>query len=507
MDLIPEYIERKHGKRVEYLDPRLAPILGPTYGIMVYQEQVMQIAQVIGGYSLGGADLLRRAMGKKKPEEMAQQREIFVAGAEKNGLSKSKATQLFDLMEKFAGYGFNKSHAAAYALLAYQTAYMKAHHAAAFIAANLSAVMDDTDKVRQFYEDGVANGLAILPPDINASEYRFVPVDRNTVRYGLGAVRGTGEGAIQAILDARARGPFVDLFDFCSRVDKRIVNRRVVEALVRAGAFDALEANRARLLASVARALEAAEQAERQAAQVSLFGEAEAPRGGAHVYVDAPPWDMKQKLLEEKAALGFYLSAHLFSIYERELARFARVPLARLAPGERVWMAGVVVAARTQMTRRGRMMVVMLDDGSAQVEISVFNELYERHRDKLKEDALLVVSGKVQNDEFSGGLRVLAEELLDLAALRARYASLLRLSMNGQADAARLQQLLAPYRVGGNGGAGGDGGCRVLVQYNNDKAVCEVALGDAWRVRPDDELLAGLAAWLTAENVQLVYTA
>jgi DNA polymerase-3 subunit alpha len=504
MDLIPEYIERKHGKRVEYLDARLAPILGPTYGIMVYQEQVMQIAQVIGGYSLGGADLLRRAMGKKKPEEMAQQREIFVAGAEKNGLSKSKATQLFDLMEKFAGYGFNKSHAAAYALLAYQTAYMKAHHAAAFIAANLSAVMDDTDKVRQFYEDGVANGLAILPPDINASEYRFVPVDRKTVRYGLGAVRGTGEGAINAILEARAPGPFRDLFDFCSRVDKRIVNRRVVEALVRAGAFDGLDANRARLLASVARALEAAEQAERQASQVSLFGEAEAPHGGAHVYVEAAPWDMKQKLLEEKAALGFYLSAHLFSIYERELARFPRVPLARLAPGERVWMAGVVVAARTQMTRRGRMMVIMLDDGSAQVEISVFNELFERHRDKLKEDALLVVSGKVQNDEFSGGLRVLAEDLLDLAALRGRYASLLRLSMNGQADAARLRQVLAPYRVSGNGA---DGGCRVLVQYHNDKAVCEVALGDAWRVRPDEGLLADLAAWLAAENVQLVYAA
>ncbi|HEY9531190.1 MAG TPA: DNA polymerase III subunit alpha, partial [Burkholderiales bacterium] len=249
MDLIPEYIERKHGKRVEYLDPRLVPILGPTYGIMVYQEQVMQIAQVIGGYSLGGADLLRRAMGKKKPEEMAQQREIFVAGAQKNGLSKSQATQLFDLMEKFAGYGFNKSHAAAYALLAYQTAYMKAHHAAAFIAANLSAVMDDTDKVRQFYEDGIANGLAILPPDINASEYRFIPVDLKTVRYGLGAVRGTGESAINAILEARAKAPFADLFDFCSRVDKRIVNRRVVEALVRAGAFDSLESKRARLLA------------------------------------------------------------------------------------------------------------------------------------------------------------------------------------------------------------------------------------------------------------------
>jgi len=501
MDLIPEYIERKHGKRVEYLDPRLVPILGPTYGIMVYQEQVMQIAQVIGGYSLGGADLLRRAMGKKKPEEMAQQREIFVAGAQKNGLSKSQATQLFDLMEKFAGYGFNKSHAAAYALLAYQTAYMKAHHAAAFIAANLSAVMDDTDKVRQFYEDGIANGLAILPPDINASEYRFIPVDLKTVRYGLGAVRGTGESAINAILEARAKAPFADLFDFCSRVDKRIVNRRVVEALVRAGAFDSLESNRARLLASVARALEAAEQAERQAAQVSLFGEAEAPRGGAHVYVDAPAWDMKQKLLEEKAALGFYLSAHLFSVYERELARFPRVPLARLASGERVWMAGVVVAARTQMTRRGRMMVVMLDDGTAQVEISVFNELYERHRDKLKEDALLVVSGKVQNDEFSGGLRVMAEDLLDLAALRTRFASLLRLSMNGQADAVRLKQVLAPYR------ANGDGSCRVLIQYENETATCEVALGDAWRVRPDHQLLADLTAWLTPDNVQVLYAA
>jgi len=281
MDLIPEYIERKHGKRVEYLDPRLEPILGPTYGIMVYQEQVMQIAQVIGGYTLGGADLLRRAMGKKKPEEMALQRDIFVAGAENNGLSRTKATQLFDLMEKFAGYGFNKSHAAAYALLAYQTAYMKAHHAAAFAAANLSAVMDDTDKVRQFHDDAVANGLRVLPPDVNASEYRFVPVDRGTIRYGLGAVRGTGQAAIESILAARKQAPFTDIFDFCRRVDKRLVNRRVVEALVRAGAFDSVEANRARLLASAGRALEAAEQAEAQASQNSLFGEAEAPRGGA----------------------------------------------------------------------------------------------------------------------------------------------------------------------------------------------------------------------------------
>jgi DNA polymerase-3 subunit alpha len=503
MDLIPDFIARKHGQqRVEYLDPRLEPILGPTYGIMVYQEQVMQIAQVMGGYTLGGADLLRRAMGKKKPEEMAQQRDIFVSGAEKNGLSRSKATQLFDLMEKFAGYGFNKSHAAAYALLAYQTAYMKAHHAAAFIAANLSAVMDDTDKVRQFYEDGLQNGLAILPPDVNASDYRFSPVDRSIIRYGLGAIRGTGESAIRAILEARAAAPFSDLFDFCRRVDKRLVNRRVVEALVRAGAFDKLDEQRARLLASVGRALEGAEQAERQASQSSLFGEAEAPRGGEHIYVDAAPWDLRQKLTQEKAALGFYLSAHLFSVYERELQGFQRTALSRLvASDQRTWLAGVVASARMQMTRRGRMMVVMLDDGSAQVEISVFNELFERHRDKLKEDALLIVTGRVQRDDFSGGLRVTAEDLLDLDGLRGRFASRLRLAVNGQADARRLQQVLAPYR------ASGSGACQVVIAYRNAEAACDVALGEAWRVRPDSRLIAELGAWLAPENVQLVYGA
>jgi DNA polymerase-3 subunit alpha len=439
-------------------------------------------------------------MGKKKPEEMAQQRDIFVAGAEKNGLPRGKATQLFDLMEKFAGYGFNKSHAAAYALLAYQTAYMKAHHAAAFLAANLSAVMDDTDKVRQLYDDAAANGVKIRAPDVNSSEHRFVPADRQTILYGLGAIRGTGESAIQSVLEARRAGAFADLFDFCRRVDRRLVNRRAIEAMVRAGAFDSVDVNRAKLLASVGRALEAAEQAERQASQTSLFGEAEAPRGGVHAYVDAPPWDRRQVLLEEKAALGFYLSGHLFSVYERELAGFPRTPLARVAASDqRTWMAGVVTAARSQMTRRGRMMVVMLDDATAQLEISVFNELFEKHRDKLKEDALLVVAGKVQRDEFSGGLRVAAEELLDLESLRGRYAARLRISVNGQADAKRLQQVLAPYRHVGQGA------CQVLVMYENGKALCQVALGDAWRVRPDGRLLDELAAWLAPENVQVLY--
>src|SRR5258706_3833634 len=400
MELIPDFISRKRGEeRLDYRDRRLEPILAPTYGIMVYQEQVMQIAQVIGGYTLGAADLLRRAMGKKLAEEMAKQRDIFVAGAEKNGVQRGRATQLFDLMEKFAGYGFNKSHAAAYALLAYQTAYMKAHHAAAFMAANFSAVMGDTDKVRQFRDDALANGLAVLPPDVNASGYRFMPVDLKTVRYGLGAVRGTGESAINAILEARKAGPFRDLYEFCRRVDKRHVNRRCVEALVRSGAFDGLEKNRASLLATVGRAIEAAEQAERQASQTSPFGESDASHPAALTLVQARAWDLRQTLTEEKAALGFCLSGHLFSVYERELAGFPRTSLAKLSTaGERAWIAGVVASARIQMTRRGRMMAVLLDDGTAQVEISVFNELFEKHREKLKEDRLVGVQGKVLAD-------------------------------------------------------------------------------------------------------------
>ncbi len=502
MDLIPDFIKRKHGEeRVEYLDPRLEPILAPTYGIMVYQEQVMQIAQVIGGYTLGGADLLRRAMGKKKQEEMDAQRDVFVAGAEQNGLARGKATQLFNLMEKFAGYGFNKSHAAAYALLAYQTGYMKRHHNAAFMAANLSAVMDDTDKVRMFRDDAEANGVRVLPPDINVSDYRFVPVDAKSVRYGLGGVRGTGESAVHSIIEARKAGPFTDLFDFCKRVDKRIVNRRAVEALVRAGAFDCVEPNRASLLASVGRAMETAEKAERDAAQVSLFGEADAAQTAKLTLVEAPPWDLARKLTEEKAALGYCLSAHLFTVYEPMLKGFPRTTLARLAASDHTCIAGVVTSSRVQMTRRGRMIAVVIEDGSGQVEISVFNELFEAHRDKLKEDALVVVAGKVQMDQFIGGLRVTAEEIFDLDSLRARYGSSLRIAINGQADARRLMEMLSPYKSGGRGG------CPVLVHYENGAASCDVVLGEEWKVKPDSALIGALAAWLAPENVQVQYLA
>ena len=278
MDLIPEFIERKHGRqRWEYLDPRLKEILEPTYGVMTYQEHVMTIAQVIGGYTLGGADLLRRAMGKKKPEEMAQQREIFLKGATGRGLEARKASVLFDQMEKFAGYGFNKSHSAAYALVAYQTAYLKAHHAAAFCAANLSAVMNDTDKVQVIFDDARANGLEVLPPDVNEGGYRFAPLDAKRVRYGLGAVKGTGEQAIANIVAAReAGGPFRDLGDFCRRVDRRVVNRRAMEALVKAGAFDAIEPNRA----SLARLAGRGHRARRQGRALRAADEPLRRRGG-----------------------------------------------------------------------------------------------------------------------------------------------------------------------------------------------------------------------------------
>jgi DNA polymerase-3 subunit alpha len=499
MDLIPSFCERKHGReRVVYPDPRVEPILSETYGIMVYQEQVMQMAQIIGGYSLGGADLLRRAMGKKKPEEMAQHRLIFREGAAKNGLSEEKADELFDLMEKFAGYGFNKSHAAAYALVAYHTAYMKAHHAAAFMAANMSAVMADTDKVQGLVDDAVQNGLKVLPPDINRSGYRFAPVDRGSIRYGLGGIKGSGESAINHVVEEREKnGPFRDLFDFCHRVDKRIVNRRTVESLVKAGAFDTLSDHRASLMASVGIALESAEQASRAANQVSLFGDSEEP-GSAVSLVECPRWTDLVKLQNEKSALGFYLSGHPFHSYAEELKRFVHTRLDKLTPANNVLLAGIMNSLRIQMTRRGRMAVIVLDDGYARIELTVFNELFEQHRHWLKEDQLLIVEGRVANDEFSGGLRVSAEKLFDLQTARNRYARGIRIRCNGASSGAKLKELLGPYR---------SGSLPVKIEYYNKGATCEILLGDEWRVDLSEDLIRSLEDWVKPGNVQIVYPA
>ena len=505
MDLIPDYIERKHGRqKVEYLHPSIEPILSETYGIMVYQEQVMRIAQEVGAYSLGGADLLRRAMGKKKPEEMAKQRGIFVEGARGKGVDENVATELFDLMEKFAGYGFNKSHSAAYALVAYQTAFFKAHHPAAFMAANLTAVMDDTDKVKELIEDCKALGLAIEPPDVNRGTWRFEPVDAKTVRYGLGGIKGTGRGAIEALVAARQRGgPFASLFDFCARAEKNVINRRVVEALVRAGAFDALDADRAKLFASVGRALDAAEQAAADAGQASLFG---GPAEGVVAdieYVAARPWSERERLAAEKLALGYYFSGHLFTEYEAEARRLAPTRLADVRQArEQVRLAGVIVSSRTQNTRRGRMGVIVLDDGSAQLELMVFAELFDRRRPILKEDTLVFVNGRVRFDEFNQRLSVSADDVMDLAEARARAAARLQIDCDGGADVARLKALLQSYRVT-NGAS--PTGCRVVLGYRNAGGCAELALPEDWRVRPDEALVADLRTQLRVRRVAFQY--
>ena len=502
MALIPDYTRRKSGaEAVTYLDERVRPILSPTCGIMIYQEQVMQIAQVIGGYSLGGADLLRRAMGKKKVDEMARHRAIFSEGALKNGVKPKVATELFDFMEKFAGYGFNKSHSAAYSLLAYQTAYLKAHYTAEFMAANMSGVMDFTDKVQIVFDDTKANGITVLAPDINSSTYRFKPVDANTVRYGLGAIKGTGQGAINNIVAARsAGGPFKDLLDFVKRVDRHTVNRRAMEALIRAGAFDALEPNRAMLIKSLPKAVEMAEKSERDAQQVSLFGEATGGSMDVLELVPANPWSERERLNHEKLALGFYLSGHPFTTYEKEIRQFAKTALADLEPrNEHQMMAGILYSQRVINGKRGRMCVITLDDGTARIEAVLYTEVFDKCRASLVDDQPLIVRGKVSLDERTDGMRVIVDEVRTMDEAR-KHARMMTLSMNGQADSSKLRNKLAPHLAPNQANS-----CPILIRYNNGTATVDVPLPDHWRVRVSEDLLQSLYEWLTPEKVDLQY--
>lgn len=503
MDLIPDFCRRKHGKqRVEYPHPATEPILKETYGIAVYQEQVMQIAQVVAGYSLGGADLLRRAMGKKKPEEMVAQRAIFTEGALKNGLTERQANELFDLLEKFAGYGFNKSHAAAYALVAYQTAYLKAHYPAAFLASTMSADMNNTDNIHSFFDDCAPNKVEVLPPDINQSGYRFEPLNNGQILYGLGAVKGTGLAAIEVILAAREQdGPFKDLFDFCTRLDLRKVNRRVIESLIRAGAFDKLEPNRAALLAGVGMAVAAAEQSNNHANQNSLFAETVETK---HALPKVPAWSAEQALIEEKAALGFYLSGHPFLSAKEDISQFVRGTLADLVPQEQPkLLAGIVASVRIRMTQRGKMAIVTIDDAVSRVDVVVGSELLNQYANLIKEDQLLVIEGRVSHDEFSGGNRVNARKLYDLAAARSAHASMLKISCNGQSDAAKLTTILSPFRK--KAAELDKKLCPVKIEYHNSQGQASLMLGDAWRVELQDELLQNLHAWLSKENVKILY--
>lgn len=501
MDLIPDFCERKHGRqRVSYPHPDAEEILQETYGIMVYQEQVMQMAQRIGGYTLGRADLLRRAMGKKKPEEMAEHRAIFSAGAEQRGISAAKANEIFDLMEKFAGYGFNKSHAAAYALLSYQTAYLKAHFPAEFFAANMSCALDDTEKIRTLWDDAKRrNNITLLPPDINQSDYRFVPVGEpgvsaKAIRYGLGGIKGTGEGAVMEILRARKNGPFSSFFDFVARVDRRVVNRRTLEALIRAGAFDAVSPNRGAVFASVDLALNWAEQCELNAQQTSLFGddsdEQQAPSLVTHV-----TWSTPRQLAEEKLVFGFSLSGNVFDVYREEVRQLARTPLAQLKPSrEAQRIAGVVTGLRTVMGRRGKMAIVQLDDGSAQHEVLVFGELFEQHRQHVIEDTVLIIHGTVRHDEFSGGLKVSAEQIQTLKDARKQYARFVRFVFEQpEANVEVLMRATQPD------------GIKLMIELRQPHFQGTLSLPENMTLDGDDELLGQLALEAQATYYEVVY--
>jgi DNA polymerase-3 subunit alpha len=504
--MVDDYINRKHGRSsIKYLYPSLEPILKPTYGVILYQEQVMQIAQVLAGYTLGSADLLRRAMGKKKPEEMAKQRSVFVQGAKARGVDERLATHIFDLIEKFAGYGFNRSHSAAYALIAYQTAWLKAHYPAAFMAAVLAADMDKTDKVVTMIAECRDMQINLLPPDVNHCEYAFVPLDDKTILYGLGAIKGLGESAIEAILAARREGgAFTDLFDLCRRIDLRKVNRRVLESLIRAGALDGIGPHRASMLASLNAALLAADQhSRRQAAgQVDLFGEA-ATAADTHVYSAVVEWTEDQRLEGEKETLGLYLTGHPIARYAEELAHITDATIAELKPTKdrTIVVAGLVVGMRAMQTRRGdRMAFVTLDDRTGRLELAVFSDLYSQCRELLVKDTLLVVEGQVSVDEYTGGFKMSADKVYNIEQARAAFATRLVISL--RADAAtngfvdELGAILQPVARGG---------CPVYLRYQSVAAEAEIALGDEWKITPTAAVLSELSRLAGENNVRMDY--
>jgi DNA polymerase-3 subunit alpha len=521
MDLIPSFVARKHGReQVEYPHPLVEKVLSETYGIMVYQEQVMQTAQVLGGYSLGGADLLRRAMGKKKAEEMAEHREIFRKGAAGNNIPKEKADEIFDLMEKFAGYGFNKSHAAAYSLLAYHTGWLKVHYTAEFFAANMTIELGDTDKLKVLLADATKNfKLQFEPPNVNSGVYRFEPMPgpegRKKLRYGLGAIKGTGQGAIEAIVAAReADGPFTSLFNFCARVDKGRCNKRVVEALIKAGAFDSLHPDRAATLASVGLAFDWAETQAAHANQGGLFDFGDDSAHGSHTQEPplqpAEPWSVREKLSLEKTAIGFYLSGHLFDEHEAEVRRFCPRRVADLIDSrEPQLLAGIVTELRVVNGQRGRVGIFKLDDCSEPIEAVVNEEQLDANRDLLREDELIIVQGKVQPDRFSGGLRLNVNQVWDLAGARARFGRYLAVELNGGTPPVGELVRSFPARVQAGGDAEGAGdvvlGLGVRLMLSRPGATAELDLGAAGRIWPSDQALARWRELAREGKARIVY--
>ena len=528
-----DYIDRKHGRApVEYPHPLLEPSLKGTYGVMLYQEQVMSAAQSLAGFTLGQADLLRRAMGKKKPDEMARVRSQFMGGAEERGIDPDLASGIFDQMEKFAGYAFVKGHATTYGIVSFQTAWLKTHYPAEFMAAVLSADMRTIDKVVTLVDEVRRMGLALLPPDVNRSAYRFSaaapdPADCNAsgkatgkasgkgILYGLGAVREVGEGAVEALVAERAaNGPFAGLRDFCARIDGRRAGKRVVEALIRAGAMDGfaepgedLGAVRARLTAEAPAALQGAEQAARDAelGVHDMFGEV-ASQTGRRADVEVTPWTRRERLAAEKETLGLYLTGHPIDDYLGELRSFCPQRIADLKVGRgRQVVAGLVVSQRSRASATGAgMAFAVLDDKSARIETSVFGETFQANRAKLQKDAVVVVEGVVQEDEYTGQ-RLRADAIHTIAEARARFGEWLEISLaesgSGRDAGDRLQGMLETHRDPTANGSG----CPVAVVCQCPGASGRVRLGEDWRVVPSDDLLLGLRDAFGAERVRVVY--
>jgi DNA polymerase-3 subunit alpha len=516
--MVDDFLSRKHDVNqadIDYLHPDLKPVLEPTYGVILYQEQVMQIAQVLAGYTLGGADLLRRAMGKKKPEEMAKQREVFVKGATSRGVAVATATRIFDLMEKFAGYGFNKSHSAAYALLSYQTAFLKAHFPAAFMAAAMSADLDHTDRLVMLKDDCRKLGLDIVVPGVNRSAYRFSVDESGAILYGLGAIKGVGRGAVEAIIAEReARGDYRSLRDFCRRVDLEKVNRRALEAMIKSGAMDDFGLSRRQLLQELPEALKSADQEARAraAGQNDMFGLAEPAREEEVVTATLEEWSERDRLVNEKEALGLYLTGHPFDavrgdarfLVDGSLGDIASEPPPQTSSGERsyaqprreVTVAGLIMDIR----KRGNRVTVVLDDDSGRLEVSLFSESFQEFRHLLSKDEIVVVTGSLRYDDFIGGWQVNAREVrhIDRVIESAAKHMILSLTPNGQGPRLlhQLHDVLLPYR---------EGSCDVAVQYVGSGAEARLNLGPEWTVRPSRELRDKLTDLLGRNSVRLLY--
>ena len=513
--MVDDYINVKHGAEAEYAHPLLEPILKPTNGVILYQEQVMQIARELAHYTLGGADMLRRAMGKKKPEEMAKEREKFTSGAIANQIDESIATYVFDLMEKFAGYGFNKSHSAAYALVAYQTAWLKTHYPAAFMAAVLSSDMDNTDKVVILIEECRQMKLVVLPPTINISNYRFTANDQNHIVYGLGAIKGVGEAAIEDIIKEReTNGPFLNLYDLCKRVDLRKVNRRVLDALVKAGAFDDFSPNRASHLAELPTALRVAEQHGKmaQTGQNDLFSfensETDTDDDSPHDYTNSvEPWSDKERLAAEKLTLGLFLTGHPIDQYEAELKHFTHGKIASLQVSRgkmEARIAGMVVEVRTRQNKHGKTMgFATLDDKTGRLECALFGDTYDQYRDIFSKDTLVVAEGALAIDNFSGTLRLTVEKLYDIDQARESFARSLAINWDSVEDTTsnnvflhKLTEIISPYK-GGN--------CPITLNYTSNVAKANLQLGDEWRIHPTDDLITRLRWFLGQDKLEVRY--